>query len=224
MKLSLSSVFLLVFSFAFSTSSYGRADSSTTDKRRFILQGGVGAYSSDWVMSIVYFNAKEAVTQPNLIYSGSLQYWIGKDIGLSICGFYSKGTYNSTVGSVYDPLDINDQIPHIQTKYHTTYSVIGGAAECQVIYDRIHNTSKVLYCSGGVGYEFGKGTKDSVIAFYPPGSHTASYYPGTMHKAKDIVKVHITLVGLRGGKNLCWYAELGYGYKGILNAGLALKL
>lgn len=218
------SLLLVVCSMLVSFAALGKADSTSGDKGRFVIKIAAGLGSADWLKSVNPSKLSEAIRQPDVIYSAALQYSIGRDVAVSAVGFYSNGAYNSTVATPEDKIGLNWQIEHTITNYHSTYKVMGGAVECQVIYDRIYKTSRVLYCSAGLGYVYSTGAVRTVEARYGPYNNVPAYSYSYSTGGKDNVKLHFTLVGIRGGKDACWFAELGYGYKGVVNAGLALKI
>jgi hypothetical protein len=98
-------------------------------------------------------------------------------------------------------------------------------SELTVVYDRIYETNRIVYFSFALGYGWLSGTGSVVVTEKDPNGTGATIVEPEQNFSlrTDKVKAHLSLVGIRGGKHLCWYAELGYGYKGILNGGLAYR-
>jgi hypothetical protein len=48
-------------------------------------------------------------------------------------------------------------------------------------------------------------------------------YPDVDIKNIPILSFHFTPLGLRFGKNIGGFCEIGYGYRGIVNAGLSVR-
>jgi hypothetical protein len=79
-----------------------------------------------------------------------------------------------------------------------------GAAELD--YRWVMRPGFQLYSGAGFGVRFRHGT-------YTQGEET-----DTLNKA--LPTFHINALGLRFGKNIAFFAEIGAGYKGVLNAGI----
>lgn len=84
------------------------------------------------------------------------------------------------------------------------------AAEAQLHY--IDRPKWSLYCVAGAGLGSTFERNSGTVA----GSSEKTRYP--------LVIVQVTPIGVRYGKAVGIFAELGYGYRGIVNAGISLRL
>ena len=84
-------------------------------------------------------------------------------------------------------------------------------------YRYISNPNFQMYSGLGAGYAFGNTSftiDDSTLAFKDENNTTNSI---------DYFTFQITALGFRVGKKLAVFAELGFGYKGILNGGISYQ-
>ena len=80
---------------------------------------------------------------------------------------------------------------------------------------RYQNVNKVqLYSGIGIGYSMGNET------LTPSGESGKTAVSGSINR----IAYQINAIGIRIGDNIGGFLELGYGYKGIVNAGLSIQL
>lgn len=115
--------------------------------------------------------------------------------GFGIVAGRVKGSYDDIIGSYFF---------EGQTIMHVKYSTFTIAPEIDFRYfqrEKLH-----LYSSAAVGLTF---LSEEVY--------------GTTEK-RNHSDFHLSLIGLRYGQNIGAFAELGFGFKGLINFGINLKL
>lgn len=114
-----------------------------------------------------------------------------------------SASYNQTKGDLYNVGSLEGEIKR---------NFLTVAIEGQY---RYQNLKKVqLYSGVGIGYSIGNETL------------TASVGSGKQSSSGSINRFawQINVIGMRLGNNIGGFIELGYGYKGIINAGLSIQL
>ena len=188
------------------------------DKHRFYISAGGGIYPSDIVKGFNLLRLKGTVPAPGINYMGSVKFFIGNDIAVSIACAYDNNTN-------YYKQPSHPILPEDYTVRNLTYkyTTLAGAVEATCIYDRIYRTTRVLYTTLSIGVAHTSATYIDRTDYMQNGVLIQGY-PTTGKLDTTRLKGHLTFVGIRGGKKVCWYAELGYGFKGLINAGLSLRL
>ncbi len=111
--------------------------------------------------------------------------------------------YNSTKGEIYN-------VGNYEGELKRTF--LTAAVECQY---RYQNFKKVqLYSGVGLGYSFGSET------LTPPAGSGSSSKSGNINR----LAYQFNVMGIRIGKDVGGFIELGYGYRGIVNAGLSVQI
>ncbi len=159
----------------------------------------------------------------------SVKYFISNRLALGVAaGFYhytgySEGNRVATPNLL--PTAVDYQVEYFSRDYlrHTEYI----AAEAAYTYLQLNRSCISFYSSGGFGITHTTGYvndhSNAVYVNWPPyGTCGFDFDKGTIDENKLIA--YVAPIGICGGKKLSWYAELGYGYKGILNAGIGYKL
>lgn len=115
--------------------------------------------------------------------------------GFGILAGHAKGSYDEFIGSYWD---------EGKSVNHCKYSAFSIAPEIDFRYlqkEKFH-----LYSSAALGLTF-----------------LAEEVNGSEEK-RNQGDVHLSLIGLRYGQKLGAFAELGFGFKGLINFGINLKL
>jgi len=115
--------------------------------------------------------------------------------GFGILTGFIKGSYDQTTTSV---------LGKSKTVFHNKYSAFTIAPEIDFRY--IQKEKFTMYSSATLGSTFMSEEID--------GSEVKTTY----------FDVHLSLIGLRYGQKLGAFAELGFGFKGLINFGINLKL
>lgn len=106
-----------------------------------------------------------------------------------------KGSYDETIGSYWF---------EGETVNHCKYSAFTVAPEADF---RYFQTEKfTLYSSAAIGLTF----------------FTEEVNKST--EKRNYADAHLSIIGLRYGQTLGAFAELGFGFKGLINFGINLKL
>lgn len=115
--------------------------------------------------------------------------------GFGVLAGYVKGSFDEITGSYWF---------EGQTVNHCKYSAFTIAPETDFRY--IQREKFTLYSSAAVGLTF-----------------LAEELDGSTEK-RTYGDAHLSLIGLRYGQKLGAFAELGFGFKGLINFGINLKL
>jgi len=142
---------------------------------------------------------------------GSITYTDEKSSGaIHLCYNYSVSD-KFTVGAVvaYEQINSNvssgnDAIGKMKSKFYTV------AIESAFHYMQKENMN--LYSGIGLGYSFGNMNFES-----------SSTQEDSFSDNANMPNFHITGIGIRFGKTFGGFAEAGFGYKGVINAGISLK-
>ena len=174
------------------------------------LYGGAGLLNDNQVMAMVADVVGTIFTGGHLVQPDSYQiltpfigyrHWITKRFGLG-------GTFAYDVNSVkvYNGTDENRsaQMKKIN-RYYMTFAV-------EPTFNYIQKPSFQLYGSLGVGA--------TIVSF-----ENTTFDDGTNADVSRLpyVNAHITPIGMRFGKDFGGFMEIGYGYKGIFNAGISYR-
>jgi len=95
--------------------------------------------------------------------------------------------------------------------------------------------NKMFYGYIGFGYTYAKLEKAYDVSQYAiayqngvrPNPYYLPYYlsaQNPVYVIENHVSTQFTLLGIRTGFKTAWHLEFGYGYKGIINTGLSVKL
>lgn len=142
---------------------------------------------------------------------GSISYPNEKSIGAINLGYNYSVSDRFTLGAAfaYEQIksDVNSGNDDIGNMKSTFYTVALESAFHYMQRDRMN-----LYSGLGIGYSFGNMDFES----------TSSDEDSFSDKA-NMVNFHITGIGIRFGGKFGGFAEAGFGYKGIVNAGISLQ-
>lgn len=204
------------------------ATAQTADSHKWYVSAGVGAMGNDLLHPAQYFEAGRLAAKTFPAFNVAVKRFITSSFAVGLSGGMYQ--YNNIHGyrkigtpKLLDTSPVYEIIIGSEGKYRKTLSI---AAECMQIYKRYDDASIILYGSAGLGithttgYNFNDG-----MPYFPNASLIAidGYDPKTtIDENKWIAAIYP--IGISGGKRLCWYGELGYGYKGILNVGVGYKL
>ncbi len=111
--------------------------------------------------------------------------------------------YNSTKGDLYYLGTYEGQL---KRNFMTV------AFECHYRYQNLNKIQ--LYSGIGIGYSIGTET------LTPPTGSEKPSGSGNINR----FAYQLSIIGVRMGNNIGGFIELGYGYKGIVNAGLSIQL
>lgn len=200
---------LLLLSFLFGYSSIAQTSKS---EHGLYITTGIGLYSSNLLMPTTFYHY---IPKGNI--NAGIKYQFSKRFSAGISGGYF--TQEKTYAT---PLAVDQwgayQVDH--KEYRETWWT---AAEVSIIYANLGRTSIVLYGSAGAGITHTTGYNESNVLYNQPVFICrVGYY--TPQIDENRLTANVTPLGIRGGRKLLWYAEAGYGYKGIFNAGLGYKL
>ncbi len=192
------------------------------------FSAGIGAGSSDQLFDGYEFGFILAPSFKTYIvkhYSGtacfSVKFFVSERIVLGISGAYENESgdwqKNVNIGGAYDWQTI--QLGTFKRQAFTC------APEISIFYT--HNDLSMLYTTGGIGV-----TYQNEIDAYSTTYYLSQYYNGHNSLGSETQfyhnKVHINSyyspIGIRYGGRLSVFAEVGIGYKGIINGGLLLKI
>lgn len=101
------------------------------------------------------------------------------------------------------------------TTIKSTYTQTSTTIAPELYYVYTYKRYFEAYTLLGAGVAFTKVTTTTRATPYTPESTAATAYEG--------VKMQYTPIGIRVGGHLSAFAELGFGYKGLLNAGVSWK-
>lgn len=195
----------------------------TDDDRRSIISAHWGAISPDYLFAGNKFGDKYSygIGQYSGILNITYQHYISRrfSIGISFAYENYKGAWLGWVPGGRTGYDVG-----IGTYKRHLYTV---TPEATFTYRTKYNGSFTMYGSIGLGI-----TYSNEVDIYSDDYYNSKYVNGknTLGASLELDnnKYHfngqITGLGMRWGRKLCAQLELGFGYKGILNAGLALKL
>lgn len=162
--------------------------------------------------------------------NASVKYFVTSKLAIGVtAGFYHSTGYterSSVATPSLSPTAGDYQILYTSVDYlrHTAYATV----EASYTYCSFKKGKLNLYGTAGFGITHTTGYVDdksnAVYVNWPPYGtcFVGSLTPPAIDENK--MTAYIAPIGICGGKKIGWYAEAGYGYKGILNAGLALKL
>jgi hypothetical protein len=159
------------------------------------------SYSSEWMDSFITIFTFGLVTSEttNIKVTGPLLFswkYIPKSRwGFGVLAGNTKGSYDEIITSVWDKS---------KTVFHNKYSAFSIAPEIDFRY--IQREKFTLYSSAAVGLTF------------------LSEEVNSSEEKSNYFDAHLSLIGLRYGQKLGAFAELGFGFKGIINFGINLKL
>jgi len=216
---------LLIFSFLNGQCVYGQIDY----KDNFEIAIGCGTMSSDYLFDGFTPGGfgQSFKEYSNKGYSGassfSIRYFTGKrfSIGISVMYENERGDWikNINVGGSYDW--------EAQTIGSFKRQALTCAPEMTGTYKRSGNGSYRIYTTLGVGF-----TYSNEVDGYSTSYYNSQYNNGVNSLGNDLEKNHNRIhtngyyspFGLRFGKKISGYFELGIGYKGILNGGVTIKI
>ena len=191
---------------------------------------GTGVANTDLNISQfqTYFHVKPVVGPVRNI-NASVKYVVTKKLAIGItAGFYHYSNYSEATRVTTPSLSpaANDyQVLYSSLDYlrHTAYTTVEGA----YIYYNFKKGNIQLYATAGFGITHTTGyvdRRENRVYINQPayGSCFFGSFSPTVDENK--MTAYVAPIGIRGGKKIGWYAEAGYGYKGIFNAGLSYKL
>ena len=83
-----------------------------------------------------------------------------------------------------------------------------------------------MYCTFGFGLTQRIETDEYSLYYINNGYHYPSiatdYVPGSNNQLQG--NIYLSPFGISTGDKVRWFAEIGIGYKGVLNTGLSMKL
>lgn len=220
--------FILLASLAFTTVSFARETTpvGSADKHKIFVKVGLGALPANLGGQSPVAPYNRSAIEKTINYQVAVQYFAGKNIALSLTG----GQYKfADQYDTYLPMDkIPTPLPFYQ-ELGTSYKYSGKtryiALEGSLTYWRIHKSSISFY--GTVGMAVTHTTAATQInGIYPlePGVFVCGFGNYPLEVDENKLKAQITPIGIRSGGRIGWYAEAGYGYKGLLNAGVFARL
>ncbi len=193
------------------------------DDRPSIISVGWGLISPDYLFAGNEFGDKYSygVSAYSGVISLSYKHYLSKRFSLGISFAYER--YNGTWLGWVPGGRTGYDVPIGTYKRHL-YTI---APEATFIYRSRYNGLFTMYGSAGLGISY-----SNEVDIYSDDYYNSKYVNGknTLGAALELDnnKYHfngqITGLGMRWGRKLCAQLELGFGYKGIVNAGLALKL
>ena len=204
------------------------ATAQTADHNKWYISAGIGTFGNNLLAPRAVLRDGRLAAKALPSFDLSIKRFITPSFAVGVSG--SSYEYNNIQGykTVADPrmADTARMYGFLigkEGKYRKTRSL---AVECMKIYRRFDDVSIVLYGTAGLGitHTTGYDYNDGNICFTNIGLITIDGFdPKTyIDENKWIADIHP--IGIRGGNRLCWYGELGYGYKGIVNVGLGYKL
>ncbi len=205
------------------------AIAQTSDHHKWYVSAGVGTLGNNLLLPHPTFNNGSLIARPLPAFNLSAKRFFSSSFAVGITGaFYKYDNIQSykrlTNEAVPDTARAYEVSTGREGKYLKTYSI---SLECMKVYKRFDDVSIILYGTAGAGITHTTGYDLHDGSSYFPNSNlivlNCLYYPQTpINENKFIADIHP--IGIRGGNRLCWYGELGYGYKGIVNVGLGYKL
>jgi hypothetical protein len=204
----------------------GRIPDDERDRTTFSVN--YGAFSSDYILdgNKSATSAGTWYTYWNNQYSGTIsatfQYFVSKRFSIGISAGYEdiKGTW---LQHVYDGSRTGTDVPIGYFK-RALFTI---APEITITYRTALNGQFRMYGAAGVGCSY-----SNEVDAYSQSYYNGHYINGvnTLGTAVEFnnnrlhANVQITGLGMRYGGKLCGHMEIGFGYKGIVSAGLTLKL
>ena len=175
------------------------------------VYAGFGLLNDNQILAMATDIVGTIVTLGYLVKPGSYRaltpfmtyrYWFSKHFGLGgifAFDYNSVKVYNGT-----DPKDHSVQMREVN-RYYMTFAV-------EPTFNYVYKPSWQLYGYLGLGV--------TIVSFA-----NATFNDGTNPNISRLpyVNAHFTPIGMRFGKEFGGFLEFGYGYKGILNAGISYR-
>lgn len=195
--------------------------------RGWQVTAGTGTYANNLLLPLPDVMYGKVATSMQPAINISAKYFFNQRFALGISGGYYKFRNHFSNTRYYgDPSAIDYTI--INNDISNSRSTLCLATEATYIYATLKQGRLSLYGSGAVGITHSKGADyNDGLPYYPNmGPVLICFFGYGPERTIDENKMtaHITPIGIRSNKKLFWYGELGYGYKGIVNAGLGYKL
>lgn len=176
------------------------------------VYGGIGLLNDNQVFSMAgdllgtVFSFGQAV-QPDKYWvitpSVGYRYWFNKKVGIGMHFSFDKNSVKAIVP--HDISTTSDDEWRIHNRYFYTIAF-------DFNWNYMNNTICQLYGNVGMGV--------SLVQF----SDNKTNNPNAHLKQIPFFNMHVSPFGVRIGKMVAGFAEIGWGYKGFLNVGVSVKL
>ena len=229
MKKSILSFLLSAICMLSVASAIGRDGVDTATSGRFCLSAGAGILPGDWFEKVIFSQYNRYSLLPVACYTGAVKYVLNKNFTLSVSATYYEHKNNYTarypVREYENPSSIGYEMSYSHHEY--SYKTLVIAAGATIVYYRMPATTRTIYGGADVGLAHITGKRESEHLYYFPNNPGMVPFDSDFSREEvneNKIKAHVTLLGIRGGRKIGWYAEAGYGFKGILNAGVSVRL
>ena len=169
---------------------------------------GGGLESDTNLMSDLIYTSKDLHHQSDYNTGslvGSYRYYLSHQVALGVAVGLQDFRYNWT----------NDQVSSSLPMYTQTTSLRTASIELKDLF----NSTKYLQ----VYSLFGVGCAYHSDVFTPTKYNPFIYQPAPASKSYTAFDFQYS-IGFQAGRTLCWFGEIGVGYRGLLNTGLSYKI
>lgn len=204
------------------------AQSPDTQRHRFYICEGVGyGVGSYYGLFIPFHGDKPLVSTASLSLSAGYSFSEKFSLGI-VGGYYRTKSFEERTAAIWpynDPASIDYKVSY-QSIYKNKETYFLGL-EARYLYASMCEKRYQLYGATSLGINIAKGNYGGKYYEYYPNRPTnvmaTSFYSPQLISGGWNPDFNITAVGIRSTQRLFWCAELGFGYKGLINAGVGYK-
>lgn len=217
------SVLLLLCMLTFTTF----AQQDNTKQKRFYICEGVGyAIGTTSAVYVPYYEEKTILSAATISFAAG--YAFSRKFSLGIVGGYyhakAYGAITEVTGLVADPAANDYKLSY--RSCHMSRETYYFGVEARYLYATIRKNRTELYGAAGIGITSSNTVYGGEYYDYFPNKYQPvipnGFYDHDFNK--DLVPdINITTIGIRSTQRLFWYAEAGFGYKGLVNGGVGYK-
>lgn len=203
------------------------ATAQTTDHHKWYVSAGTGIYGNNPLLPLKTVTNGELIAKPQHAFNVGIRYFANKNFAIGLSGgYYSfKSSYEHVVSAGAPAAADYVQQYTTTAQYRKIFCI---AAEATVVYKHLKNNDMAIYGTVAIGVDHNIGydyyDRNDVYPNQPPMYTCGFGWSPKTNVDENKMTANISPIGIRGGNRLCWYGELGYGYKGILNVGVGYKL
>jgi len=185
---------------------------NTDNVRHHEFYAGVGLFNDNQVFSIAgdflgtvltFGQAVEPDAYWILTPSVGYRYWFNKKVGIGVHFAFDKNSVKAI--HTENPTTSSDNEWRVHNRYFYTMAL-------DFNWNYVNKPAYQLYGNIGLGA--------SIVQF----SDNKTTNPDEHLKQFPFLNMHLSPLGIRFGETIGCFAEIGWGYKGFLNAGISIKL
>ena len=204
------------------------AIAQTSDHHKWYVSVGVGTYGNNPLLPQQATRDGALIAKVQPAFNAGIKYFVTKNFALGLSGGYYvfKSNYQHvSAGGSPAATDYTQEYTS-SAQYRKIFCI---AAEATVVYKRLKHSNMAIYGTAAIGVDHNKGYDyNSRFTDYP--NQPPVYMCGGLgpylgdNVDENKMTANLSPIGIRGGNRLCWYGDLGYGYKGIINVGVGYRL